>query len=66
MKEKQKNKFIYRINGQGTGFYLYKEYDMNKSCKKTFGELYENTIIKEKELISLGYNVISIWESDYK
>lgn len=45
---------------------LYKEYDMNKSCKKTFGELYENTISKEKELISLGYNVISIWESDYK
>ena len=31
----------------------------------TMGELYQKTINKEKKLISLGYNVISIWEYDW-
>jgi hypothetical protein len=39
--------------------------DVNIINKKTFGELYENTLDKEKKLIELGYNVISIWETDY-
>jgi very-short-patch-repair endonuclease len=43
----------------------YKKDDVNSSCKKTFGELYNNTIEKEKILIDKGYRVISIWESEY-
>jgi len=59
---------IYEFNGD---FWhgnpnIYNSLDINRVSKKTFGELYENTINKEKELISLGYNVISIWESEYK
>ncbi len=38
---------------------------INRSCKRSYGELYTNTIEKEKLLKSAGYNVISIWESDY-
>jgi len=59
---------IYEFNGD---FWhgnpnVYNSLDINRVSKKTFGELYENTINKEKELISLGYNVISIWESEYR
>lgn len=44
----------------------YNNNDINKSCKKKFGDLYNQTILKEESLKSLGYNVISIWESDWK
>ena len=40
--------------------------DINPISKKTFGRLYKNTINKRKFLESLGYKVVSIWESDYK
>jgi hypothetical protein len=40
--------------------------DINKKNKKTFGELYNDTLKKEAELKSYGYNIISIWESDFK
>ncbi len=43
----------------------YKSNDINSISGKTFGELYKKTIEKENNLKSLGYNVISIWESDY-
>ncbi len=32
----------------------------------TFGELYQKTISKENLIKSLGYNLVVIWESDYK
>jgi len=32
----------------------------------TFGELYQKTLTKERELILNNYNVISIWENDFK
>jgi very-short-patch-repair endonuclease len=43
----------------------YKVDDINKSCKKTFGELYENTIKREEFLKESGYKIVSIWESEY-
>lgn len=43
----------------------FKSSDINARNKKTFGELYINTIKKEAELKSFGYNVISIWESEF-
>ena len=43
----------------------YKNYDVNQILGKSFGELYKKTLEKENNLKKLGYNVISIWESDY-
>jgi hypothetical protein len=43
-------------------------YDKNKFnpiCKKTMGELYEQTIQRNKHIISKGYNLITIWESEW-
>ena len=45
---------------------IYKSNDINPLSKISFGELYEKTIKKESELIDMGYNVISIWESDFE
>jgi hypothetical protein len=45
---------------------IYKTEDINKVIKKSFGDLYRKTIERERNLKSLGYNFISIWESDYK
>ncbi len=38
--------------------------DINTRNKKTFGELYDNTILMEKTLKEHGYNVISKWDTD--
>jgi len=40
--------------------------DINPVNNKTFGELYKKTMEREEYLKSLGYKVISIWESEYK
>lgn len=58
---------IYEFNGDfwhGNPL-KYKMKDINSVSGKTFGELYKNTIIKENNLRKLGYNIISIWESDF-
>lgn len=39
--------------------------DFNKKKKITYGELYENTMLREKILKDLGYNLIVIWEKDF-
>lgn len=39
---------------------------INKLCKKTFQELYLKTLKREIELIYAGYNLITIWENDFK
>jgi hypothetical protein len=39
---------------------------LNPLCKIRYGELYENTIKRENELKNAGYNIITIWENDYK
>ena len=37
----------------------------NKLVYKTMGELYQKTIDRENTIKELGYNIISIWYSDY-
>ena len=44
---------------------IYNQFEYNKKVGKTFGELYENTIKRNKELELMGYNVVCMWESDY-
>ncbi len=34
--------------------------------KSTFGDLYNGTIDREKKIKNLGYNLVTIWEKDYK
>ena len=40
--------------------------DRNTRCGKTFGELYNKTQQKRQEILDAGYNLIEIWESDFK
>lgn len=44
----------------------FKANELNLLNKQSFGELYAATIEKEQILKSAGYNVISIWEQDFK
>lgn len=39
---------------------------INHANKKSFGELYNKTMQREQELKDAGFNIISIWESDFK
>lgn len=39
--------------------------DINKSVKKTFGELYNSTKNREKLIKEAGFNLITIWENDF-
>ena len=43
----------------------YKREEINKRCKKTFGQLYDETFQRFDKLIKLGYEVFYIWELDY-
>ena len=43
----------------------FKKDEMNKSAKKTFGELYEQTLKRENEIRTLGYKLVVMWESDW-
>jgi hypothetical protein len=38
---------------------------VNRSLDKPFGSLYNETIIRENLLRSAGFNLVTIWESDY-
>lgn len=40
--------------------------DVNKTTKKTFRELYENTHKHDEELKNFGYNLVIMWEYDWK
>ena len=40
--------------------------DYNKTCKKTFGELYYETFNRFKKLNDVGYKIKYIWEMDWK
>jgi len=44
----------------------FKQDDMNEVCNKTYKELYENTLKREKIIKDLGYNLVTIWESEWK
>lgn len=43
----------------------YKPEAINEKTGESFGILFEQTKIKLKELLENGYNVISVWESDF-
>lgn len=43
----------------------YNSTDVNKKNSKTFGELYQNTLNKEQQIRDMGFNLITIWESDW-
>ena len=63
----RKNNTIYEFNGD---FWhgnpdKYEPEDINPKNGKTFGELHMKTIIKENVLKSMGFNVVSIWESEF-
>ena len=40
--------------------------EFNKSCKKTYGELYYETIQRFRKLKTIGYGIKYIWETDWK
>ena len=44
---------------------IYHINDLSVSNKKSFGELYTLTLLREQQLISFGYKITSIWESDW-
>ena len=39
--------------------------DFIKEVKKTFGDLYENTLNREELIRNLGFNLVVVWESDW-
>ena len=39
--------------------------DRNKTTKCTHGELYQKTLKKEEDIRRLGYNLVTMWESDW-
>jgi len=39
---------------------------INLATKKTFGELYQQTLDREKMIIAAGYSLITIWESNFE
>jgi G:T-mismatch repair DNA endonuclease (very short patch repair protein) len=45
---------------------IYDKNEMNMIVKKTFGELYQRTLEKEKIIQNLGYNLVTMWENDWK
>lgn len=40
--------------------------DVNKVANITFGELYQKTMKKRQTILDAGFNLIEIWESDFK
>ncbi len=44
---------------------IYELTNMNPRAKKTFGNLYQNTLDYEKKIIYAGYELVIMWESDY-
>lgn len=44
----------------------YKPDDINPMSKKSYGELYDKTMKREKIITDNGFKLITIWESDWK
>jgi len=44
---------------------IYNQNSINKKNNKTFGELYQNTLKREKQITDLGFNLIKVWECDW-
>lgn len=63
-----KTKTIYEFYGD---YYhgnpkVFKKQDYNEVCHKTFGELYDKTKQRERKFQKAGYNLISVWECDFR
>jgi len=60
-------KTVYEFNGDfwHGNLKIYNPKDINPVIGKTYGFLYQKTINKQEILKSAGYNVISIWESEF-
>jgi hypothetical protein len=64
----EKTNTVYEFNGTiwHGDLRIVKSNDINPITKNTYGELYEKTLIKETEIKNAGYNLIKIWENDFK
>jgi hypothetical protein len=40
--------------------------DINPINKKTYGELYRKTLEREQLIKNAGYNLVTMWEKDFK
>ena len=63
----KKNKIIYEFYGD---FWhgnpkIYEENEINKRDNLSFGYLYSKTKKREEELISAGYKLVTMWESEF-
>ena len=45
---------------------LFKEDSINKTTNKSFGELYQNTLQREKLIKDMGFNLVVMWENDWR
>lgn len=45
---------------------IYSPNDHHPMLKKTFGELYQRTLAKDQLIRDHGFNLVTIWESDWK
>jgi len=45
---------------------IHKPFNINPSNNEYYGQLYFNTLKKEQLIKSAGYNLITIWETDYE
>lgn len=45
---------------------IFSQDDMNKVAKRTFGELYRRTIAKRQAILDEGFNLVEIWESEFR
>jgi hypothetical protein len=65
--DKDKNT-IYEFNGDywHGNPEIFDRNKINRNNKETFGALYDKTIQRENELRALGYNLVVIWENDWK
>lgn len=43
----------------------YNSTDINPLVEKTYGELYTRTLERDNLIVSLGYNLVSMWEHEY-
>jgi hypothetical protein len=44
---------------------LYNQQSINTTVNKTFGELYQKTIEREQRIVELGFNLVTIWETEW-
>lgn len=45
---------------------IYSPETYNKTTKCTMGELYDRTIKRQELIKAAGYNLVFIWEKDYR